>query len=321
MSENDRLKEVVHKPHKKSKGASVSPEKKAFSPPESPENETEQEAPEEAKLHEAAKEIEAHVKLYDPIREGLLIIKENVERINRLKQKDQMTANEKARKENLKELEKIMSLTTAQGAGIRKALDEIKELDDKYAKDHPKDSAKKQVRSNMYYTNLRKFRREMNEYNEASTDFKQALQDRTRRQLKIVSLDISDQDIDKIIETGNAEKVMEQAVASDNLRNVIQDIEERHEGIKHLEHQVLEVYELFKDLATLVELQQESFDIIEDRIKKARDYAVEAETQLTEAAVYHDKARKRLCCLIIVICALVIIVLVPTLTVLLKKRR
>jgi len=36
----------------------------------------------------------------------------------------------------------------------------------------------------------------------------------------------------------------------------VHDIEERHKGIMKLEQQVLEVFELFRDLATLVDLQQ-----------------------------------------------------------------
>src|SRR4051794_535399 len=65
---------------------------------------------------------------------------------------------------------------------------------------------------------------------------------------------------------------LSEALISDNLKNVVAVIEERHLDILKLEHQVLEIYELFRDLATLVDLQQESLDVIENRIMKAKNY-------------------------------------------------
>jgi hypothetical protein len=41
------------------------------------------------------------------------------------------------------------------------------------------------------------------------------------------------------------------------------------QGILKLEQQVLEVHALFQDLATLVDLQQESLDVISNRISQA----------------------------------------------------
>jgi len=182
-----------------------------------------------------------------------------------------------------------------------------------------KDSAKAQVRDNMYQTNIRKFHQVMNDYNAASHEFKQALQERTRRQLKIVDSEISDDDIEKIVESGQANDVIKQALISDNLQNVVRDIEERHLDILKLEKQVLEVYELFRDLATLVELQQESLDVIETRITAARDYTVQAEKELHSAENYQQKARRRQCCLFLLLLGVLVAVLAPTLATQLKK--
>jgi len=263
-------------------------------------------------------EIQEYMKFYDPIRQGLHRIQENVEKINKLKQKDRNTASEKARKEIMTELDTIMSETTGTGTAIKKQLDEIKKQNQLYAEKN-KDSAKAQVRDNMYQTNIRKFHQVMNDYNAASHEFKQALQERTRRQLKIVSSDISDEDIEKIVESGQANDVIKQALVSDNLQNVVRDIEERHLDILKLEKQVLEVYELFRDLATLVELQQESLDVIENRIQHARDYTVQAEKELHSAENYQKKARQRQCCLLLILLGVLVAVLAPILATQLKK--
>jgi len=211
-----------------------------------------------------------------------------------------------------------MVQTTAAGGKIKKALDDIQNENKVYQKTH-KDSAKTQMRVNLYQTHIRRFHAVMNDYNAASHEFKQNLQDRTRRQLKIVDSKISDDEIERIVESGQANDVIKQALISENLQEVVRDIEERHLDILKLEQQVLEVYELFRDLATLVDLQQESLDVIENRISHAKDYAEKAEVQLQEAEQYQTKARKRKCMILIVLIIILIVILAPILATQLSK--
>jgi t-SNARE complex subunit (syntaxin) len=271
-------------------------------------------APDTEEKAETNPELQEHMRLYDPIKKGLHLIQENVEKINRLKQKDRQTANEKARKEIMQELDAIMGETTGTGAQIKKFLEEIKKQNVVYEKEH-KNSAKAEVRKNLYQTNIRRFHQIMNEYNAASHEFKQALQERTRRQLKIVDSKISDEEIEKIVDSGQANDVIKQALLSDNLQSVVRDIEERHLDILKLERQVLEVYELFRDLATLVDLQQETLDVIENRIQKSTQYVKDAEKELVKAADYQDKARQRKCCCLIIALGILVAILVPVIIV------
>jgi len=257
-------------------------------------------------------EIAEHMKQYEQIKRGLDLIKANVAKVEKLKAKDRTTANEKSRKEIMDQLDRIMSETTAEGARIKKALDDIQNENKAFQKAH-KDSAKTQMRVNLYQTHIRRFHAVMNDYNAASHEFKQNLQDRTRRQLKIVDSKISDEEIERIVESGQANDVIKQALISENLQEVVRDIEERHLDILKLEQQVLEVYELFRDLATLVDLQQESLDVIENRISHARDYAEKAEVQLQEAEQYQTKARKRKCMILIVLLVILVVILAPIL--------
>ena len=145
----------------------------------------------------------------------------------------------------------------------------------------------------------------MNDYNAASQEFKQNLQERTRRQLKIVDSNISDDEIEKIVSSGHANSFIKDFL-TENVKDVVRDIEERHHDIIKLENQVTEVFELFKDLATLVEIQQESLDVIENRITNAKAYTATAETELKSAENYQKKARSKQCCLLI--CLLVVVV-------------
>jgi len=258
------------------------------------------------------------MKLYDMVKESLQVIKNNVSKVDKLREKDRKTANEKERKEIMTSLEKIMDETTANGGRIKKQLEFIKNENDKYAKEH-KESAKLQMRTNLYQTHVRRFHQIMNDYNLVSNDFRQSLQDRTRRQLKIVDKNITEEEVEKIVESGNAQEVIKQALISDDLEDVVRDIEERHQDILKLEKQVLEVYELFRDLAQLVDLQQDSLDVIDARIQNAKNYTEKAEEELTEAADYQKKARKRQCMILVIVLVILTVILAPTLGTVLKS--
>ena len=129
------------------------------------------------------------------------------------------------------------------------------------------------MRENLLQTHVRRFHTIMNEYNACSHQFKQNLQDRTRRQLKIgtqgdvlarwlaylftlclsriasltffsskspVDSSITDEDVERIVASGEADGVIKQALISDNVQDVVNDIESRHQDILKLEKQVEE---------------------------------------------------------------------------------
>jgi len=249
---------------------------------------------------------------YDSVKESLQLIKNNVTKVEKLKERDRKTANEKDRKVIMNDMEKIMAETNAHGVKVKKQLEAIKLSNDKYASER-KDSAKVQIRTNMYQTMIRRFHAVMNEYNAASHDFKATLQDRTRRQLKIVDKNLSEEAVEQIVDSGNAHDVIKQALVKEELEDAVRDIQERHQDILKLERQIREVFELFRDLAALVELQQESLDIIETRISSAKNYTEQGEEQLKEAEKYQSSARKKQCILIAIVVAILVVILTPIL--------
>jgi t-SNARE complex subunit (syntaxin) len=212
------------------------------------------------------------------------------------------------------ELDQIMSSTTAIARGVKQALSEIKRQNDEFERKNP-DSAKLRIRVGIFETHTRRFRQDMTEYNQVSHDFKQSLQARAKRNLKnlVPAGKLSDQELDKIVEEGNADQVIKQMHSGGEVQDVVKDIELRHKEILGLERQVLEVYELFKDLALLVDTQQESLDIIEKRIGSAKAHVADAESQLEIAESYQRKSRKKQCCLLVLVLAILVAVLAPTL--------
>lgn len=251
-------------------------------------------------------EIEKHMDLYKPIKRELNGIVQNVKEIEKLKDKDRTVAKEKDRKDIMDKLDSLMSETTKKGRIIKANLDQIKSQNIDYKK-KTGESAKTQARENLYTSNIRRFHSVMNDYNTASYDFKQGLQDRTRRQLKIVDNKITDEEVEKIVASGNAQSVISEALISENLQDTIRDIEERHHDIIKLERQVLEVYELFKDLAVLVDIQQEHLDVIENRVTSAKAYVEHGEKDLISAEKSQNKARRKKMCMILTFVIIIVV--------------
>jgi len=262
-------------------------------------------------------EISAFLRPYEPIKIDMEKIRSNTDAIQRLNERESK-ATDAERRAIMSELDGIMNQTTTIAKGIKAALGAIKKQNEEYESKNPS-SAKNRIRAGFIETHTRRFRQDMNEYNSVSFEFKQSLQTRTRRQLKILDSDnkLSEEAIDKIVEEGKAEQVIKK-LSGGEVQDVVRDIEMRHEEIQRLERQVLEVYELFKDLALLVDTQQESLDLIEKRVGDAKAHVMEAEGELEIAEGYQRKSRKKQCCFIVILLAVLVAILAPTLYATLK---
>lgn len=81
-------------------------------------------------------------------------------------------------------------------------------------------------------------------------------------------------------------------------------IQERESQLKKLEGDILDVNQIFKDLATMVHEQGDVIDSIEANVESAEVHVDQANTQLEQAKTYQKKSRRKKC--LLVICLLVL---------------
>jgi t-SNARE complex subunit (syntaxin) len=89
-------------------------------------------------------------------------------------------------------------------------------------------------------------------------------------------------------------------------------IAEREEGIKQIEKTVLEVNEIFRDVANLVQEQGQMIDNIESNIEVSVSDVSQGVEEIKKASDYQKRSRTKLCCLtllVIIIVAVVVIVI------------
>jgi len=137
-----------------------------------------------------------------------------------------------------------------------------------------------------------------------------------RRLFTVTGTKVSEDEIDRMIDTGEAENIFQKAILSNQGRGRVLDtlaeIQERHRAVKDLEQSLLELHQIFLDMAVLVEAQGEMLDNIEKQVARSVEYVQGGVTALQDAKQLQKKTRKMMCCAlgVVLIIALVIVLAV-----------
>ncbi|XP_066930616.1 syntaxin-7-like isoform X2 [Clytia hemisphaerica] len=91
----------------------------------------------------------------------------------------------------------------------------------------------------------------------------------------------------------------------------LEQVRDRNQRIQQIEEDILNVNEIFRDLATIVHEQGETIDSIESHVELASVQVHEGNKQLQRAKNYQKSARKRLCCILgVSLVAAIILILI-----------
>lgn len=230
---------------------------------------------------------------YDEIKAGLNIIRQNTLRIQNLKDQETQIVNEDERRKLIDEANHVMSETTKECGTTKKALDLL-------TPQSLEVTTSVQISKNMYNSHMRQLHTAMSAFNIACRDFKDSVDQRNRRQLAAFGIDIHDNN------SGQLE--LSDVLISERLDLAVVRIEDRYEGIMRLEKQINEIYQLFQDLAMLVELQQETIDVIESHVDRAVNYQTSALSNMADASKYQQSARKKQCCILGILLTVVFVI-------------
>ncbi|XP_055253464.1 syntaxin-12 [Moschus berezovskii] len=84
-------------------------------------------------------------------------------------------------------------------------------------------------------------------------------------------------------------------------------IKERETAIRQLEADILDVNQIFKDLAMMIHDQGDLIDSIEANVESSEVHVERATDQLQRAAYYQKKSRKKICILVLVLSVIILI--------------
>eukprot|EP00461_Guttulinopsis_vulgaris_P009278 UN09342 len=173
---------------------------------------------------------------------------------------------------------------------IKDALMQIKAMNDKFDKEEGNEnSARAQVRNNLYMSTCKNFQQKMSDFTDAREAFRENITSRMVRQVKIIDPSKGEEEARTLIENGQAEQMISKALASDNLKEVVAELRARNQELLALQRNVEQLYEMFRDLYNLIEMNGESINIIEQRVAKSLDYVQKGEAEIMKAKEHQKK--------------------------------
>nr|XP_023653189.1 syntaxin-3-like isoform X2 [Paramormyrops kingsleyae] len=168
----------------------------------------------------------------------------------------------------------------------------LKSIEQNLLREEERASTDMRIRKSQHSVLSRKFVEVMTKYNEAQVDFRERSKGRIQRQLEITGKTTTDEELEEMLESGNAAVFTAGIVDSGISKQALSEIEARHKDIVKLESSIRELHEMFVDIAMLVENQGEIVDNIEVHVSKAVDHIAVAKIETKKAVRYQKKSRK-----------------------------
>ncbi|XP_019458480.1 PREDICTED: syntaxin-132-like [Lupinus angustifolius] len=256
-------------------------------------------------IHEADKQI-------DKLSLLLQKLKEANEESKAVTKASAMKAIKKRMEKDIDEVGKI-------AYGVKTRIEAISKdnLNNRQKPGYEKGTGIDRARMNMTNALTKKFKDLMTEFQ----TLRQRIQDEyrevvERRVITVTGTRPDDETIDHLIETGNGEQIFQQAILEAGRGQVVstvEEIQERHDAVKEIEKKLLDLHQIYLDMAVLVDAQGEILDNIESQVNNAVDHVQRGTSALQSAKKLQKNSRKWMCIAIIILLIIVAVIVVGVL--------
>lgn len=250
-------------------------------------------------------------------------IEKQIEKLSKLSKKLQ-TANEEAKAvtkaSNMKGIKQRMQKDIDEvGKIARLAKAKLEELDRDNLTNRQKPGCGKgsSVDRSRTATTLalkKKLKERMSEFQTLRETIQQEYREVVERRVFTVTGNRPDEEtIDRLIETGDSEQIFQKAIQEQGrgqVMDTLAEIQERHDTVRELERKLLELQQIFLDMAVLVEAQGDMLDNIESQVSSAVDHVQSGTVALQKAKKLQKNSRKWMCIAIIILLLIVVIIVV-----------
>ncbi|XP_060948104.1 syntaxin-11b.1 [Limanda limanda] len=173
--------------------------------------------------------------------------------------------------------------------GILAHLREMDGTAHKLEEAHGSNSAITRIARTQYACISNGFRDAMFDYNEAEMSHRENCKSQIQRQMEIVGREVSGEEMEEIIETGQWNVFTDNIVSEGKTaRSALSQIEKRHQELVDLENRIQSIHEIFLDIALLVEEQGPMLNAIQTNVQKTDENIREVLVKLGRAK-RHDK--------------------------------
>jgi len=150
------------------------------------------------------------------------------------------------------------------------------------------------IRKTQHSALTKKFVELMRDYSGAQVEHQERMKNKFIRVCDNYGISMSEDDLDAMMKQGCVGGLA-QGIRMDTEqgRQTLADIESRHADIIQLESSIVELHDMFVDMATLLESQGEMIDVIEKQVGKAVEGVGDGTKDMRMAYEYEKNARKK----------------------------
>lgn len=172
---------------------------------------------------------------------------------------------------------------------------DIKILENTAQQDKFGDTTEDRIKAGQINTLILSFQEVMSEYNKLQMDHRDQCKARIKRQVNICGGNKTAEEIEEMIENGTT-NVFHAQLLTDASRDALKDVEARHLEILKLEESITELFEIFQDVAYMVEVQGDMIDNIERNVEATVEAVSASKSQMKKAYKYKRRKLVTLCC-------------------------
>ncbi|XP_044467147.1 syntaxin-125-like [Mangifera indica] len=146
-----------------------------------------------------------------------------------------------------------------------------------------------------------------------TSEYKETIE---RRYFTITGEKPDEEMIENLISSGESENFLQKAIQEQGrgqILDTISEIQERHDAVKEIEKNLIELHQVFLDMFALVEAQGHQLNDIESHVAHANSFVRKGTDQLEIARETQKSNRKWTCIAIMLAIALIIVLLFPIL--------
>ncbi|XP_021771266.1 syntaxin-121-like [Chenopodium quinoa] len=132
-----------------------------------------------------------------------------------------------------------------------------------------------------------------------------------RRYYTVTGENPDEKTVDLLISSGESETFLQKAIQQQGrgqILDTIAEIQERHDAVKDIERSLMELHQIFLDIAVLVQHQGEQIDDIETNVGRANSFVRRGTTQLQQARKSQKNTRKWTCFAIILLLIIILVI-------------
>ncbi|RLM48739.1 hypothetical protein C2845_PMPSC004505 [Panicum miliaceum] len=137
-----------------------------------------------------------------------------------------------------------------------------------------------------------------------------------RRYYTVTGEKPEDSTIEALISSGESESFLQKAIQEQGrgqVMDTISEIQERHDAVKDIERSLMDLHQVFLDMAALVEAQGHQLNDIESHVAHASSFVRRGTVELETAREYQKSSRKWMCIAVLAGILLVAVLILPVL--------